>query len=341
MARDFWRSSGAHLLERTGEGWLAVTPDFIRAYLTRPEVHPVETSCAEEVRLFESLMADPLRKVAQASLAKLQDADAADNYRVILAFRDELVSARTIEQAYVRIMQEGHNTSPPVFIDQLVHVILRNALRDAADPFRLRAAELLFREQVLSTDGGRVLLADEEIVESHARVAKESGLAQLLADSDTPLRRVELDVLTLDNKDIYWGRSERFDTVVDFRFGEPATDALARVMETWLRHLTGRVARIEPVARITEADWRWHIGLDREATTILNALYRGEAPAEAQDRLVGLFRMRLAEEADIIERVRGRPIYLGLAMSANKRVRMKPQNLLTNLPITGDGRHPS
>ena len=341
MARDFWKSSGAHLLERTADGWLAVTPDFIRAYLTRPEVHPVETSCAEEVRLFEGLMADPFRDVPRALLAQLEDADAADNYRVILAFRDELMRGGTIEAAYVRMMQGGRITMPPVFIDQFVHVILKNALRDTTDPFRLRAGELLFREQTLSTDDGRVLLADEELVESHARVARESGLAQLLAGSDTPMRRVDLDVLTHETKDIYWERSDRFDTAIDFRFGEPAPDALARVMEIWLRHFTGRVARIEPVARIADTDWRWHIGLDREATSILNALYEGEAKPDAQDRMVGLFRMRLAEETDIIERVRGRPIYLGLAATPAKRIRMKPQNLLMNLPISGDGRHPS
>ena len=34
---DFWRSSGFHLLRRDAatEGWLAVTDDFLRAYLAR------------------------------------------------------------------------------------------------------------------------------------------------------------------------------------------------------------------------------------------------------------------------------------------------------------------
>ena len=46
--RDFWKSAGMHLLERDKQGWLAVTPDYLRAYLTRPEVHPVEESCEAE-----------------------------------------------------------------------------------------------------------------------------------------------------------------------------------------------------------------------------------------------------------------------------------------------------
>ena len=44
MAQDFWRSSGFHLLERNGAGRLRVTDDFLRAYLLRPELRPVEES---------------------------------------------------------------------------------------------------------------------------------------------------------------------------------------------------------------------------------------------------------------------------------------------------------
>ena len=42
--REFWKSAGMHLLERGAEGWLHVTPDFLRAYYTRPEVHPIDTT---------------------------------------------------------------------------------------------------------------------------------------------------------------------------------------------------------------------------------------------------------------------------------------------------------
>lgn len=334
MAREFWRSAGLHLLSRDARGWLRVTPDYLRAYLTRPEVHPVESSCAEEARLFEDLMADPFRAVPADRLARLADADAAANYRVVLAFRDLLARAGTVEGAYLALMRKGGIALPPVFIDQMVHVILRNALAEVADPLRLRAAELLFREQSVSTDGGRVLLADEEIVDLEARARRETGLGQLLAETGTPMRSVELDVLGDDNKEIYWHRSDRFDTVIDMRFELPALDALARVLEAWLLHLLGLSARIEPRPRIEDADWRWHIGLDREATTILNALYEGRAVTPgAQARIIGLFRMRLADDATVIERVRGHPVYLGLAMTEAKRLRLKPQNLLMNLPL--------
>jgi Family of unknown function (DUF6352) len=337
MAHDFWKSAGMHLLERDGEGWLGVTPQFLRAYFTRPEVHPLDTSCAAEIALHDALMEDPFRPVAETEIAAVADTEAADNYRVVLAFRDVLARAGTVEGAYLRLMRQASIAIPPVFIDQMVHVILRNMLDGTNDPMRLRAAELFFREQSATTDEGRIMLADEEIVEMHARTGTETGLGQLLAETGTPMKSVALDVLDEDNAQIYWARSDRFDTVVDFRFEQPAPDAFARVVEAWLEHLLRIEARVEPRPRLDDPDWRWHIGLDREATRILNALYEGKTPAlDDMASIVGLFRMRIPDDRLLLDRVKGRPIYLGLAMDARKRVKMKPQNLLTNLPLVAE-----
>src|SRR5262245_58136479 len=255
-SRDFWKSAGMHLLERGPEGWLAVTPAFLRAYYTRPEMHPLDESCEAEVRLHEELMADPLRPVEAARLTALADAEAAHNYRLVLAYRDLLMQAGTIEGAYLRLMRRASVPIPSVFIDQMVHLILRNILADCADPMRLRAAELFFREQSVSTDDNRLMLADEEIVEMHARAGRETGLGQLLAETGTPMKSVTLDVLDEEDKEIYWARSDRFDTVIDFRFGQPALDAFARVIESWLRHLLKIDAQVEPRPSIEDADWR-------------------------------------------------------------------------------------
>ncbi len=334
MSREFWKSAGMHLLQRGAEGWLEVTPQFLRAYYTRPEMHPLEGSCAAEVALHEDLMADPLRPVDAARLAALADPEVADNYRVVLAYRDLLMRAGTIEGAYLRLMRQSKIAIPPVFVDQMVHLILRNILDGCTDPIRLRTAELFFREQSASTEDARLMLADEEIVEMHARTGSETGLAQLLSQTGTPLKSVALDVLDDDNKDIYWPRSDRFDTVIDFRFGQPAPDAFARVVESWLKHLLRLEVRVEPRPSIEDADWRWHIGLDRESTRILNTLYEGKTPSlDDMASIVGLFRMRIPDERMVLEKVRGKPVYLGLAMDARKRVKMKPQNLLTNLPV--------
>lgn len=331
---DFWKSAGMHLLEVNGDGWLSVTPDFLRAYYTRPEVHPVETSCENEKKLFDDLMADPYLEVGKDRLAKLEDQDAAYNYEVVLGFRAHLLETGTIEGAYLKMMRSGAADIPPVFIDQLVHLILRNMLNNCDDPIRLRAGEIFFREQNVSIDDGRVMLADEEIVSMHSTTGGLGSLGQLLADSETPLRKVELDVLDEDNKDAYWERSERFDMVVDFRFTQPALDAFARVLEAWMAHFLDLKVRVEPRQTIKDEHWSWHIGLDKESNRILNTLYEGkELPESDGELLIALFRMWVEDDSVLISPMHGKPIYLGLAMTAEKIVRMKPQNLLTNMPL--------
>ncbi|GAB4226152.1 MAG: DUF6352 family protein [Methyloligellaceae bacterium] len=334
MKREFWKSAGLHLCTVNKEGWLDVTPDFLRAYYTRPEIHPVDESCAQEHRLFERLMQDPFAAVGEEELARIADPDAAENYRIVLRFRDQLVTGGSLEGAYLKMMRNNVSGIPPLFLDQLVHVILANMLRNVRDPIRLRAAEIFFREQTVSTENGMIMLADEEIVDMHARTGGAGGLGQLLMESATPMKGIELDVLDEDNKEIYWERSDRFDTVVDFRFTQPALDAFARVVEAWIAHFLGVSVRVQPRQNVRDDHWSWHVGLDREATRILNALYEGERVTDEDvARLVALFRMEIEDRGAVINALRGKPVYLGLAMTPGKRIKMKPQNLLTNLPL--------
>lgn len=332
--RDFWKSAGMHLLERDASGWLKVTPDYLRAYYTRPEIHPVDESCAAEHALFEKLMAEPFAQVDPAEIAAIADPDAADNYRFILGFRDFLLAHGTIEAAYAALFAGEEITIPPLFLDQMVHLIVRNILRKVADPMRLRAGELLFREQAVTTTDGQLMLADAEIVEMHAETGGLGGLGALLIEAGTPTREVALDVLDEDNKDIYWERSDRFDTAIDFRFTQPALDAFARVLEAWVRHFHGTDVRIQPVQSIKDDRWSWHVGLDAEATRILNALYEGTPLAEGDmDRIVALFRMDFEDRGDVVDSMKGKPVWLGMAMDAANQLKVKPQNLLKNLPL--------
>lgn len=333
--RQFWKSSGMHLVTRDANGWLAVTPDFLRAYFTRPEIHPVEESCDAEHRLFEHLMSDPFAVVDDADLAAIADPDAADNYRLILRFRDHLVASGSIEAGYAAFFSGGAPIDiPPMFIDQLVHLIAHNVLRKVADPMRLRAAEILFREQSATTAEGQLMLADAEIVETYSRTGGFGGLGALLAEAGTPTRDVALDVLTEENAGIYWDRSDRFDTAIDFRFTEPALDAFARVLESWIAHFHGTGVRVQPQQSIRDERWSWHVGLDAGATRILNALYEGTPIDEAElGRIIALFRLDFDRSGDLIETMRGKPVWMGLSMGPDGTVRMKPQNLLTNLPI--------
>ncbi len=332
---DFWASSGWHLLEADASGGLKVTPDFIRAYFLRPEVTPDETSCDAEKRLHDQLIEDPLRRVSEEEIAGLADADVQHNYRVLLQFRDFLLDAGTLEQSYLRLVSGKAKVSvPPLFIDQMVHAILRQVLDQVDDPLRLRAAELFFREQSVSTDDGRIMLADDETVEMVSETGGLGGIGQLLAQSATPARRVELDVLNEDNKEMYWSRSDRFDTVIDFRFTQPGLDAFARVIESWVAHFLKITVKVQPVQRIDDEHWRWHIGLDAEATRVLNGLYKGTEPSlDDQARIIALFTMHIEDRAAVVDDVRGRPVYLGLAVGADDKLRMKPQNLLVNMPL--------
>lgn len=328
---EFWKSAGLHLVTRNSEGWLTVTPDFLRAYLTRPEIHPVEESCAAEIALFERLIADPFGEIAPADLDAIADADTAANYRVVLRFRDHLAAHGTLEAAYSGLFAGGSITLPPVFIDQMVHLILRNILDGETDTLTLRAAELFFREQIATIGEDRLMLADRETVEMQA-ASGEVSFEQLIGGANP--REVSLDVLTAETADAYWTRSERFDTAIDFRFTQPGPDALARVMSLWIAHFLKVETRIQAVKSIRDDRWSWHIGCDAEATRILNALYAGdEVPETELTQIIGLYRLEFVAEADALDRLRGKPVYLGLAVTTDNRLVFKPQNLLTNLPV--------
>jgi len=198
---DFWRSSGFHLLQRDSAGRLRLTDDFLRAYYLRPEIHPVEESCEAELRLHAALMDDPRREVAQDEIDRIADRDARDNYRILLRFRRRLLEAETVEGCYMSLFKGGIDV-PPLFIEQLAQVILRNMLDACEDPLQLRAAELLFREQKATLHEGHVLLADQEMTEMHAAGSRYGGIGRLIVEAQGTLGKVDLDVLERANAEI-------------------------------------------------------------------------------------------------------------------------------------------
>jgi hypothetical protein len=332
--RDFWRASGFDLLRRDDSGHLAVTDDFLRAYLIRPEMLPTDESCPAETALHDALLVEPRQSVDDARLTAFADPDASDNYRIVLRFRDRLLAGGTLEAAYLGLFRGGGIDLPPSFVDHLVHAIPRNLLDGHTDPFRLRAAELLFRSQRVSLSEGAVMLADEETVEQHA--ADDDGppsLARLAAEG-TLRPTGTLDVLGEENAASYWQRSDQFDMVLDLSFARPGLDAFCRVLEAWVAHFLAVSVRIEPVRAIRDEHWAWHIGLDVEASAILDDLYRG-LPAEEDrlGRILALFRLSFADTTAMRPDLAGRAVYLGLAMTPDRRLRLKPQNLLMNLPL--------
>ena len=54
---------------------------------------------------------------------------------------------------------------------------------------------------------------------------------------------------------------------------------------------------------------------------------------EGNARLVSLFRLEFAEPGLMLQHIAGRPVYLGMAITQANVLRIKPQNLLFNLPL--------
>jgi len=332
--REFWVSSGHHLTRRLEGGGLAVTDELLLAYLARPELMPPAEACDRERALHAALMKDPRRPVS-AEIEALQDADARENWTFMMGFRDRLLAAPTVEAAYLGLVRQGARGIPPLFLNQLVHLILRNALDGCEDPYVLRAAELFFRTQRASVHEGTLLLADAEVVEGHELSGSQSPLVAMLGKDPAG----DLDVLDDENAWTYWSRSDAFTMALNLGSNPRSREGLARVIEVWLRHLLNLDAQVEPLARIEDRDWRWFVGLDAEATSIGNALWQGETvDEEAAGRVLALFRLTFAKGAPVEPRVAGHPVYVLLAMTPDKSVRLKPQNLVMGLPLAGQVR---
>jgi hypothetical protein len=167
----------------------------------------------------------------------------------------------------------------------------------------------------VSIDDGRVRLADAETVEMLAATGGFGSLGRLVVEAGTAPRSVDLDILDETNHGNYWGRESKHDTVLDVTFAAAGLDALCRVLEGWVAHFLGVKVIIHPVQQIRDERWVWHVGLDAEATAILNDLYNGvEVGEERLARILALFRLEFADPAAMRADLAGRSVYLGMAM---------------------------
>jgi Family of unknown function (DUF6352) len=326
--RDFWIACGHHLLDHDARGGLLVTDEFLKAYFARPELMPPDDACAVERRLHQELLADPRRAVAAEEVAAIADADARENWQFVLALRKLLLREPTLEASYLGLVRSGSVNLPPLFVNHLVHVILRNVLDGCEDPFVLRAAELFFRPQRIMPHEYSLLLGDEEVIGTSPTPVL-SLMSMLAATTGA-----EVDVLSGENADSYWRRSDQFDLALDFTGGSRGPAALAEAMRRWISHLLGVDVTIEPLAALRDAKLTWYVGLDAEASRIGDRLWHREALDErAASRVLALFRLTFPDTGLVVDAVGREPVYLILAMTSDQLVRMKPQNLLTGLPI--------
>ena len=356
--------------QRLSRGWRVPDDAFLQLFLDRPELALVEESCSAEVALHTALNAAPSGTVAPADLQALKDPDARESYTHFLRFREGLLAAGTLEAYYLSLFSRAGKARPglidipPLIIDVLVEAIVCNMLDDepaACDVYGLRAADMLFRSQRISTQNGQVLSGDQSTLDMLNETGGLGDIGRFLAEAKAPLRTLELQVLTDDNAPEFganWrlrqshhpGRRHRFlldlthevsndlshGLVLTMTRARSGLKALAGVLQKWVQHFLGVTVSIRPLQKIDDDAWRWHVGLDAEASALLNDLYEGhEAEPARLQRLVSLFRLDFADPLDMRADVAGKPVYLGLMMNADGVVKLKPQNLLLNLPLRG------
>jgi hypothetical protein len=333
MAQDFWTASGFGLLASRPEG-LVVTDAWLRHLLERDEMRPPAEAGARERELYAFAVANPLAPIEPRRLDALEDADAASNWREFARFRDHVIGFPTLEDAYVALFDADAVAVSPPLVNLLAQLIVRAILDGTDDAWLARAGEIFFREQRVSTEGGQVLAADCATIEMFAAGGGFGAVGKLLRGQGAELAPVKMDILNRENAPFYFLRDALHSFALDLTPGREGAAALAEVLTRWIARLLGVAVTITPVERIDDPRWRWHVGLDAEATRMLNALYEGETlPAPEIERMIGLYRLEFRDPGDAIDEMADRAVYLGLACRADRRLRMKPQNLLANLPL--------
>jgi hypothetical protein len=240
----------------------------------------------------------------------------------------------TLEACYRDLFARPAVDLAPVFVDALAEAIVRAALDGTEDPWLARAGEMFFRRQRVSAEGGRVLAADAASLEVFTATGGFGNVGRLLRQQQTAMPAVKMDVLGRENAPIYFMRDALFAYVLDLTPGGEGAVALAQVMQRWVARLAGVRVAIEPLPRVDDERWRWHLGLDVDSSAILDKLYLGEAVDESErERLLVLFRLEFADPSDAAADRAGRPVYLGLACRPDRTLKLKPQNLLVNLPL--------
>lgn len=345
-----WPSARHDALVLNDQGRLEPTAEWWRGLLARPELAPVPESCKAERALHRSLVEAPSRPVGDDELRHIADPDARENYALFLRFRDRVLDAATLEAAYVGLFRGAGVDIPPLFVDLLAQCLLRRLLHDSDDALEWRAAQMLFRAQRCARVEDRLLAGDQERLDLLNETGGFGDLGRLMAQSGVQRRSAQLEVLSGDNAAAYFAQAEQHGFLLDLTLeierdlghglgirlsnARSGVKALARVLERWVAHLLGTPVRIQPLPRIDDEQWRWHVGLDAVATSLLNDLYEGrEIASERLEGLAGLFRLDFESAAAVRPEMAGRPVYLAMAMDAQGTMRLKPQNLLLNLPL--------
>ena len=332
---NFWPHSAYKTLTVGSDKQLLVTDDFLRTYLLRPELNLVPESCAAERALHQRLSENPRAAISDEEIAGMADPDIQVNYQVWLRYRAKLLAASSLENFYMSLFKGDGVDVPPLFITQLAQIFIRHILGEDCHPLDARMGELFFRVQKITVlEDSVVMAADDEIVTRNAQAGETGNILDLLKSKSMSMRSIDLDVLHEENADLYWEKNEDHDFAVQLNFSQPPINHFCRVLEKWIQHFLGAQVRITPMQQITDPKWSWHVGLDAAATDILNKLYNKEpVDSDELEKVICLFRLDFIDEAAVTQAQAGKPVYMGIAMNDEKQLKLKPQNLLFNLPL--------
>src|SRR5690606_16168844 len=138
--------------------------------------------------------------------------------REFLRFRDRLLEHPSLEACYRDLFRRPQVDLAPPFVDALAQVIIRAALEGTEDAWMCRAAEMFFRQQRVSTEGGQVLAGDARTLEVYAETGGFGAVGRLLRGQQA-LPEVKMDVLNAENAPLYFLRDELHGFVLDLTPG--------------------------------------------------------------------------------------------------------------------------
>jgi hypothetical protein len=332
---NFWPHCAYKTLAVGADNQLQVTDEFLRTYLLRQELNLVPESCNAERALHQRLSENPRTAISDKEITAMADPDIQVNYQVWLRYRTKLLAASSLENFYMSLFKGEGVDVPPLFISQLAQIFIRHILGEACHPLDARMGEIFFRAQKITVlEDSVVMGADDEVVTRNAQTGETGDIMDLLKGKSMSMRSIDLDVLHEENAELYWDKNEDYDFAVQLNFGQPPINHFCRVLEKWIEHFLGAQVRITPMQQITDPKWSWHVGLDAAATDILNKLYNKEVvEADELEKIICLFRLDFVDEAAVTQSQLGKPVYMGIAMNDENQLKLKPQNLLFNLPL--------
>ena len=196
--RKFWPNSNYQFLSVNQDQQLIITDDFLRSYLSRPELALIQESCAQEQKIHQLLTDNPRAKIDSAEIKKMQDSDIQVNYEIWLRFRDKLAQASSLESFYLGLFQGDGVDVPPLFVDQLTQILCQHLLGENPSAIEARVAEILFRTQKITIlEDGHIMAADQITVEKYAETGGFGSIGELLKQAFINNRSLPFDIYLL------------------------------------------------------------------------------------------------------------------------------------------------